>query len=145
MELYGDFTKPRAHNFVLSPWDLLALVGHTWFGAPFVDDGIWNLLAGLAGRRPEDQPGAEHVLPDDWLPRHLEALTARLQLGLGVDDRDRIPDLLCRHDASIDVTASAVHVHLSLCALPLEIRVAGLDRDPGWIPAAGRSLYFHFA
>jgi len=36
-------------------------------------------------------------------------------------------------------------VRLSLTELPLEIRLAGLDRDPGWIPAAGRFLAFHFS
>ena len=25
-----------------------------------------------------------------------------------------------------------------------EIRMAGLDRDPGWVPAAGRVISFHF-
>jgi hypothetical protein len=145
MELYGDFMKPRAENFMLSPWDLLALVGRTWFGAPFVGDPIWTALARLAGRDPEDEPGVKCAVPDDWLPRHLDTLIARLQRGLGIDECARIPDWLCRHQAAIDVTASAVHVHLSLCVLPLEIRVAGLDRDPGWIPAAGVSVYFHFA
>jgi len=24
------------------------------------------------------------------------------------------------------------------------VRLSGLDRDPGWVPAAGRSVHFHF-
>ena len=28
--------------------------------------------------------------------------------------------------------------------LPLAVRFAGLDRDPGWIPAAGCDVRFHF-
>jgi hypothetical protein len=32
-----------------------------------------------------------------------------------------------------------------LATLPIELRIAGLDRDPGWIPSAGRSISFHFA
>jgi hypothetical protein len=52
--------------------------------------------------------------------------------------------LVCCHEADIHVTLMAVHVYLQLAALPLSIRVAGLDRDPGWIPAAGRTLSFHF-
>ena len=35
-------------------------------------------------------------------------------------------------------------VRLPLAELPIAIRLAGLDRDPGWIPAAGRSVAFHF-
>ena len=34
---------------------------------------------------------------------------------------------------------------LSLAALPIAIRLAGLDRDPGWIPAAGHAVAFRFA
>ena len=33
---------------------------------------------------------------------------------------------------------------LSLADLPIELRLAGLDRDPGWVPAAGRYIAFHF-
>jgi hypothetical protein len=41
--------------------------------------------------------------------------------------------------------AAGVDVHLGLDDLPISLRVAGLDRDPGWIPAAGRSVRLHFA
>jgi hypothetical protein len=37
-----------------------------------------------------------------------------------------------------------VDVRYALADHPFEIRRAGLDRDPGWIPAAGRRLHFHF-
>jgi len=57
---------------------------------------------------------------------------------------DAVPALLCRHDARVVWSLSSVDVHLSLTALPLAIRIAGLDRDPGWIPAAGRAIAFHF-
>jgi hypothetical protein len=40
--------------------------------------------------------------------------------------------------------AERLEVHLSLERLPVAVRVAGLDRDPGWIPAAGRDLRFYF-
>jgi hypothetical protein len=142
--LYSDFTAPRAENFVLSPWDLLALVGRAWFGEAFVIDSVWNTLADLAVRHPEIDPDRDHALPETWLDEHLHTLTNRLQSALGADSGTDIPAIVCHHRALIDVTVSAVHVHLWLSELPLEIRVAGLDRDPGWIPAAGRSLAFHF-
>jgi hypothetical protein len=44
----------------------------------------------------------------------------------------------------VHVTATHVDVMLSLADLPIAIRFAGLDRNPGWIPAAGRYLAFHF-
>jgi len=145
MGLYADFTAPRGANLALSPWDLLALVGRAWFGEPFVLDPIWSTLANLAVRAPEDEPARDFEMPDDWLDCHLETLNARLQLALGVERSSEIPGIVCRHHASIEVTASCVHVRLALCDLPLDVRVAGLDRDPGWIPAAGRAVVFHFA
>jgi len=36
-------------------------------------------------------------------------------------------------------------LHFALAALPITLRLAGLDRDPGWLPSEGRDLRFHFA
>lgn len=144
MELYADFTAPRGRNLAVSPWDLLALVGRAWFPESFEADPIWTLLADLAVRDPKDEPGRDVDLPDGWFEAHLESLTARLESALGCEPDD-MPTIVCRHRATIAITASAVHVHLSLSDLPLDLRIAGLDRDPGWIPAAGRGLSFHFA
>jgi hypothetical protein len=144
MGLYGDFTAPRAANLAVSPWNLLALVGRAWFGEAFVLDPVWKALADLAVRAPEEDPGRDFDMPARWLDRHLETLNARLQLALGEEQSSEIPAIVCRHHALIELTASCVHVHLALCHLPLDVRIAGLDRDPGWIPAAGRAVYFHF-
>jgi hypothetical protein len=81
---------------------------------------------------------------DRWLRWLLSYLQARLAVTLGLDDAADVPTIVCRHAADIAVTPTAVHVHFSLTELPLSIRIAGLDRDAGWIPAAGRSLTFHF-
>ena len=37
-----------------------------------------------------------------------------------------------------------VDVHAPLAQLPLAVRMAGLDRDIGWLPAAGLDIRFHF-
>jgi len=79
-----------------------------------------------------------------WLQWLLDYLRARLASALDVDRLDDAPALLCRHPAEIARTAAGVHVHLALAGLPLAVRVAGLDRDPGWVPAAGRTIRFHF-
>ena len=145
MGLYGDFTAPRAANLAISPWDLLALVGRAWFGNAFVEDAVWQALADLAVREADAEPGHDAGMPAGWLEQHLDKLDARLRAALGVEPHAAIAEMVCRYHATIDVTASAVHVHLALCDLPLDLRVAGLDRDPGWIPAAGRAVFFHFA
>lgn len=37
-----------------------------------------------------------------------------------------------------------IDVDLALADLPLPLRLAGLDRDPGWLPAEGRCIALHF-
>jgi hypothetical protein len=154
LELYSDFTAPRGPNLALSPWDWLALAGRSWFGEPFLVDPVWELLAQLAGRDPEEAPGRDFEPPAGWGggPEGLDAWTAsmlsmlreRLALALGPGPDVDVPAFVCRHSGEIEATAGAVDVHLALHELPLEIRIAGLDRDPGWIPAAGRAVRFHF-
>jgi len=53
--------------------------------------------------------------------------------------------VLLAHRARVLVSPTHVDVRFALAELPLEIRLAGLDRTPGWIPAAGRFVAFAFA
>jgi hypothetical protein len=79
-----------------------------------------------------------------WIGWILPYLDARLARALGVEDASTVAALVCRHSARLRCTATHLDVHLSLVRLPLALRFAGLDRDPGWIPAAGRTVAFHF-
>jgi hypothetical protein len=74
-----------------------------------------------------------------WIACLAEFLCARLALageGLG-------PQAL-RLAARVVVDEERVDLRFDLARLPIELRLAGLDRDPGWLPAEGRSLSFHF-
>lgn len=156
--LYGDFTMPRYRGIDLSPWDWLAAIGRRWFGNEFRKDPIWQLLAVLAGHPPRRRPerGFKPPTPGEvqlpfvakttrlWFEGLLTYLNARIGRAIGADDPAQVPRRVCRHRALIYMSASAVDVHLSLDDLPIELRAAGLDRDPGWIPATGRSVRFHF-
>jgi hypothetical protein len=42
------------------------------------------------------------------------------------------------------VTADRIDIDVALDDLPVALRLAGLDRDPGWLPAEGRAIAFHF-
>jgi hypothetical protein len=75
----------------------------------------------------------------DWLAPYLYA---RLQRALGTND-DPIPTM-CMHNAHIAISTTHLDVYLSLATLPIEVRIAGLDRNPGWVPAAGRYVTFYF-
>jgi hypothetical protein len=48
------------------------------------------------------------------------------------------------HPARATASETQLDVFLSLDELPISIRVSGLDRNPGWVPAAGRFVAFHF-
>ncbi len=78
---------------------------------------------------------------EQWLDWLMPYVLARLRRALGSAD----PALLvCAQPASILSTDVHLEVFFALSAHPLEIRLAGLDRDPGWVPAAGRYVRFHF-
>lgn len=162
--LWGDFTSPKEPGLALSPWDWLARMGRLWFGRRFEADPLWPLLAELAGRSACQYPGAGFSPPPDWRfdarwPQGRlrdtpftsrpwwHQMRRRLQLRLAralACTAAEAPALLCCHAARLHVSSSSVRVHSMLADLPLSIRIAGLDRDPGWIPAAGRSVSFHF-
>jgi hypothetical protein len=155
LEIYGDFTRPDRPGWDLAPWDLLSLLGTHWSGDEFKADPLWTLLAHLAGRDPKDPPGADFhppsgwetpflqfgLLPEQpWLEQLAHILRARLALALGFDD---LPRLLVQ-PAQVFISSTRLDVHFSLVAHPLEVRLAGLDRDLGWLPAAGYAIFYHF-
>jgi hypothetical protein len=266
LNLYGDFTTPAEPGLPLPLWDFVALLGRRLAGARVERDAVWPLLARLAGRAAEDEPGLHFSPPDEWrapagwlapfgaacvlrwsdaagrlrvahpagfilidaprdlapdepsgvspdAPRdvsldappdaspdappdvpatpampadaddqiarelrpyvetgarfelrrvarvrgprgrtsrarwldHLSAYAvARLSLALGARGAARLSTMLCERHARVFVTAAHVDVVMRLGELPVEIRYAGLDRDPGWVPAAGRHVAFHF-
>ncbi|HET9930338.1 MAG TPA: hypothetical protein VFQ35_06620, partial [Polyangiaceae bacterium] len=86
---------------------------------------------------------AEPRTSAQWIDWHVEYLRARLRLALRVDD-SQIGPLLLEHRARVHVTATRIDVVFSLEELPIAIRLAGLDRDPGFLPTEARSLHFHF-
>jgi hypothetical protein len=81
---------------------------------------------------------------EQWLDWIVPYVRARLCRAFGIDDESDPAALLCRQRASISLTAVHLDIFFSLSEHPLEIRSAGLDRDPGWVPAAGRFIRFHF-
>jgi hypothetical protein len=86
-------------------------------------------------------------LPAGPLPRWVALLagyaSARLARALG-HPPERVAGVLLRHRARVVVTPVHVDVVLSLAELPVEVRLGGLDRDPGWVPATGRDVRFRF-
>ncbi|MFL6282600.1 MAG: hypothetical protein ACJ74Q_05475 [Pyrinomonadaceae bacterium] len=79
-----------------------------------------------------------------WVERVAAYVRARLRRALGVDDAHALARLLFEQEARITLTAARVEVLLQLARLPVEVRLSGLDRDPGWVPAAGRFVAFRY-
>ena len=79
-----------------------------------------------------------------WLAHLSGYVRARLRRALGPARPAGPGRLLCRHTARVVVTSTHLDVILRLAELPIAIRLAGLDRNPGWVPAAGRYITFHF-
>ena len=95
-------------------------------------------------RAPTSRHGKMRPQIKRWLGWLMPYVQARLKRALALSDVDELPYVLCEHSARILVTATHLDIILSLDELPVEIRIAGLDRDPGWVPAAGRFIAFHF-
>jgi hypothetical protein len=94
-------------------------------------------------RYDEDSDSADAVGLRRWLNWLVPYLRARLSLALAVDEND-VRSLLLRRRCRIELTDGRFDSFFSLQDHPFEIRLAGLDRNPGWIPAAGRFVAFYF-
>jgi hypothetical protein len=79
-----------------------------------------------------------------WLGWLMAYQRARLLRALGLDDEGQLANRLLRHPGRISVTSMRLEVFFDLNQLPIEVRLSGLDRNPGWVPAAGRFIEFHF-
>lgn len=236
LNLYGDFTSPMRPGIALSIWDFLALVGGSLLGKRFEMDNTSSLLARLAGRSANEEPGRNFSPPDEWripadwlapfsekglwiadisngrlrvkhpkdffvidiaipdvtsqseadesdqlketIEREISVykqaaefevqydflhnisneefpigrwigwlvpyMRARLIRALGISEEAALAEFLFKHRARVVISSARLDIFYSLGELPVEIRLSGLDRDPGWIPAAGRSIAFHF-
>lgn len=146
---YSDFTKPSSRGLALPLWDFVALVGEGLAGPALRADAVWKLLARLADRDESEEPGCalsprRRLAVRRWLGRLIPRLRARLADALGVIAETDVSRVLLEMPARVWVTLTRVDVSFALAELPVAVRCSGLDRDPGWLPATGRSLYFHF-
>jgi hypothetical protein len=149
--LYADFTAPLTPGLDLDIYDFVALAAQGLAGQQVRDDPLWPLLARLAGRSQDEPPGAGFAPPgglslDAWLDPLSATMRQRLGQALGVAGQDpaALSRLLLAQPARVLVAAARLDVFFALDQHPVEIRLSGLDRDPGWVPAAGRTIAFHY-
>ncbi|MFE9690599.1 hypothetical protein [Micromonospora sp. NPDC005806] len=91
-------------------------------------DPIWTVLRDLAGldRLPPPRPRTWWPPARGWLGEH--------HLGPATFEQ---PGRLLITDTHVDVV-------LGVDQIDLDVRIAGLDQDPGWMPRLGRIVAFHF-
>jgi hypothetical protein len=132
--IFGDFTQPRDEGPGVDFWRVLSLLGVRLLARrPQRRDRVWPLLRELAGPDAPGAPDADRLVAD--LARQIRR---RLRAdGVAVDT-------LLRRAARVEVTDTRLDATFELAGHPIGIRLAGLDRDPGFVPAAGRTIAFHF-
>ena len=68
----------------------------------------------------------------------------RLAEALGLEKHEDIAESLLFFVGTIYASLSHIDVVLPLEKASAEVRRAGLDLDPGWLPAFGRVVQFHY-
>ena len=144
LEIYSDFTSPvEKFHEDLSIWEFVTIVGREINQDRDLDDPIWTGLQDLQNLHDNSENPVILSKPT-WLTDLLPHIKARLILALGLDDEASLADILLHHHARVTVTPTHLDVFFPLSDHPIEIRLSGLDRNPGWVPAAGRFIAFHY-
>ena len=129
--LYADFTEPLRPGIAADPWRFVEHAGKALLADPeeHADDPVWRVLDELAC---DDDDGIEE------LDEHVAAIRRFLA------DAEVDPLVALERPALVRLAELRVDVVFALATHPIELRLSGIDLDPGWIPAAGRALHFHF-
>jgi hypothetical protein len=144
--LYPDFTRPRDRGLPVPLWALLAALADAW---RLPADG---LAAALQQRCPDwhspdampAAPGAPAGPWPEWLAAYARSLRRRLCRRLGLRPAAWPQALTLARPARLWLSEADWVAEFDLNTHDVCWRLAGLDRDPGWLPSAGCSLRFTF-
>jgi hypothetical protein len=88
--------------------------------------------------------GIDHALRH-WLSLAVPFIRLRLAYALGTyPPVESLREALLARAGRLYVTATHVDLVMELEAVSLPVRLAGLDRSPGWLGEFGRAILFHF-
>jgi hypothetical protein len=133
--LYPDFTRPLDAGLPVPLWALLPALARAWRLPPD------PLTSALANRAPDWSP------PEDfeaWLAVFARKLRRRLCQRLHWRVSHLAPGLTLSEPARVWLSEAEIVAQFPLDSHDIAWRLAGLDRDPGWLPSAGCSLRFEF-
>lgn len=145
--LYPDFTRPRDPGLPVPLWALLAGLAQAW---RLPADPLQAVLQARAADWTPPAlmpaaPGAAAAPWPAWLGAYARALRRRLCRRVGRRAAHWPATLALAHPARLWISEAEWVVEFELGAHDVAWRLAGLDRDPGWLPSAGCSLRFTFA
>ncbi len=135
-----DFDGISNVSAPFSPWLWLALLQRdccrVW-QVP-VDESLQALLLEVGGLGEQDL----HESTDEFVVASLHSAREFLQRRMRdfhLEDYDwlAVP-------ARVQLEQAYLQVYLHESAVRLDLRLAGLDLNPGWVPWLGRVIYFHF-
>ncbi|HEX5604228.1 MAG TPA: hypothetical protein VFX63_16830, partial [Pyrinomonadaceae bacterium] len=145
LEIYSDFSSPvEQFHDDLSIWEFVTIVGREINQDHDLDDPIWTGLQDLQDLHVNPENLVNPVNKPAWLTDLLPHIKARLILALGIESEDSLAEILLHHHAKVTITPTHLDIFFPLADHPIEIRLSGLDRNPGWVPAAGRFIAFHY-
>lgn len=144
--LYPDFTRPLDPGLPVPPWALLAALAYAWRlpGDP-LQAALQQRCPGWAPpREMPAAPGAPAGAWPAWLAAYARALRRRLCRRLGCRPAAWPQALTLARPARLWLSEAEWVAEFPLDGHDVAWRLAGLDRDPGWLPSAGCSLRFVF-
>lgn len=119
---------------LLTPWQQLLHLSQALL-PEIPPDPVWGLLDEIVG---EPLPA---VVVAQWqreiLPQVSDYLDVKLELPKPMADYILEP-------ATLYLTRTHIDVVFSLEQIQFDLRIAGLDRDPGWVPELARVIAFHY-
>ena len=118
----------------ITPWHQLLALSQRLLPEEFLDP-VWEILMAQA------VPPCSHDLLEQWSERAiaqvLPYLADRLDAPMEIARYLREPAMLYFTETHVDVV-------FRLDQIRLDLRIAGLDQDPGWVPALGRAIAFYY-
>jgi len=126
--LYPDFTRPLDPGLPVPLWALLPALARAWRLPPD------PLASALANRAPDWSPPGDFEV---WLAAFARQLRRRLCRRLHWRVSHLAPGLTLREPARVWLSEAEIVAQFPLERHDIAWRLAGLDRDPGWLPSAG--------
>lgn len=124
----------QGRTATLNPWHQLQILAQSLLPEDRPDP-LWEHLTDLAEAPP---PPHERL---QWQQTTLPLVRAHLAERL---DHPEAIALHLTEPATLYLTRTHVDVVFSLNQIRLDVRMAGLDQDPGWVPALARVIAFHY-